>query len=159
MKSKTLKLGLFCLVFALVGASCQNDDLSSQEDKQLSVVEVNTIGCKENLKSTDTEQYIQLTAEGENQLRLKFINAVLNCCPGEISGNAFIANDILKVVFTEETPALCNCICCFDLECVIDLMENRTYNIEVYAGSDIAKAKFSFNYSSDLNSRIDITKP
>jgi len=158
MKTQILKLSLFCLVFALMGASCQNkEQLPPLKDNQLTVSEIKTQGCKENTKSTDIERYIELKAEGENQLRVKFINATLSCCPGEITSNAFIQNEILKVVFSEQTPILCNCICSYDLECVIGSMENRSYNIEIYVRSENPKANFTFNYSKNLDSRIEIS--
>ena len=157
MKPKILKLSLVFLLFPLIGASCQDEEeLPPLEDKQLIVSAIKTQGCKDNLKSTDIEKYIELKAEGENQLRVKFINVTLNCCPGEITTNAFIQNDTLRVIFSEETPAQCDCICDFDLECVIDSMENRSYSIEVYAHSENPKAKFTFNYTPELNYKTSI---
>ncbi len=157
MKHKILKLSTVILLFAFIGAGCQKDELPPLKDKILTVSKTVSNGCKESLKSTETERYIELKAEGENQLRVKFINASLNCCPGKITSNAFIQNGILKVVFTEETPAMCNCICNFDLECVIDSMENREYNLEVYAYSEKPEAKITFNYSQKLNTKTKIS--
>ena len=147
---------MVAFLFFLFGAGCQKDE-PPLKDKILTIVEVNSTGCKKSLKSPETEQYIELKAVGNRQLKVRFINAVLNCCPGKITSNAFIQNGILKVVFIEETPAMCNCICNFDLECVIDSMENREYNLEVYAHSEKPKAKITFNYSSKLNTKIKIT--
>nr|WP_321358214.1 hypothetical protein [uncultured Draconibacterium sp.] len=156
MKLKTLKLSLIFLLIALVVISCQDEEeLPPLEDKQLTVSEIKTQGCKDNLKSNDIERYVELKAEGENQLRVKFINAILNCCPGEITTNAFIQNDTLRVIFSEETPGRCNCICDFDLECVIDSMEQRKYTAKVSAGGDVAS--FTFDYSKSLNSVIEIS--
>ena len=161
MKPKILKLSVVFLLFALIGASCQDEEeLPPLKDKQLTVSEIKSQGCKDNLKSTDVERYIELKAEGENQLRVKFINATLNCCPGEITTNAFIQNDTLKVVFIEQYPGGCNCICDFDLECVIDSMEDRKYNIGVYAQRSIYEepnSKFTFNYSKELDTTIKIS--
>jgi len=157
MKHKDLKLIMIAFFFIFIGAGCQKEELSPLKDKILTVTEVNSTGCKESLKSSDAEQYVELKAVGDKQLKVKFINAVLNCCPGEITSKAFIKNEMLKVVFIEETPAMCNCICNFDLECVIDSMENREYNLEIYAHSDKPKAKLTFNYSSKLNTKIKIT--
>ena len=157
MKSTILKISLVLLLFALIGASCQDEEeLPPLKDKQLTVSEIKTQGCKDNLKSTDVERYIELKAEGENQLRIKFINATLSCCPGEITSNVFIQNEILKVVFSEPTPILCNCFCFYDLECVINSLENRSYNIEIYVRSENPKAKFTFNYTPELNSKTSI---
>ncbi len=156
MKSEILKLSTIALLLLFIGASCEKDEIQPLEDQILTVIETNSDGCKDPLKSSETEQYIELKAEGENQLKITFINAVLNCCPGEITSNVFIQNEIFKVVFIEETPTKCSCICDFDLECVIDSMENREYNLEVYAHSDRPKAKFRFNYSSKLNSKTII---
>jgi len=157
MKHKILKFSTVILLFAFIGASCQKEELSLLKDKILTVTEVNSTGCKESLKSSEIERYIELKAVGEKQLKVKFINATLNCCPGKITSNAFIQNEILKVVFAEETPTKCNCICDFDLECVIDSMEKREYSLEIYAHSEKPKAKITFNYSQKLNTKIKIS--
>ncbi|MBI9065216.1 MAG: hypothetical protein JEZ14_24745 [Marinilabiliaceae bacterium] len=156
MKHKILNIALMFLLPVLLGAGCGKDELPPLEDKILKVTEMNASGCKDQLKSSDIERYVELKAENDNQLRVRFINASLNCCPGEITSNAFIQNEILKIVFMEETMA-CNCICDFDLECVIDSMENRSYEMEVYAHSEKPKAKFTFYYSKKLNARIKVS--
>jgi hypothetical protein len=157
MKSNILKLSTVLLLLLFNGAGCEKDELPPLEDKQLTIVETNAQGCKDNLKSTDIERYVELKAEEDSKLRIKFTNAMLNCCPGEITSSAFIENEVLKVVFMEETPAQCDCNCDFDLECVIDSMENRSYNIEVYAHSEKPKVQLTFTYSTELNSKISIT--
>uniref|UniRef100_UPI003216379A hypothetical protein n=1 Tax=uncultured Draconibacterium sp. TaxID=1573823 RepID=UPI003216379A len=156
MKTQILKLSAVVMLLAFICAGCQDEEqLPPLEDKQLTVSEIKMQGCKENTKSTDIERYIELKAEGENQLRVKFINATLNCCSGEITTNAFIQNDTLKVVFIEQYPGGCNCICNFDLECLIDSMENRTYTTQVAAHGEIAK--FTFKYSSALYFKIKVS--
>ncbi len=136
MKTKKLKLltiFLFLLPFcaAIMGGGCEKeeDKLQPLKDKVLTIVEMNSNGCKESLKSNEIEQYIELKAEGEDQLRFIFINATINCA-GLDTAFAYIQDAILKVSFLEDPSA--NCICNYDLECVIDSMEKRRYNVEVY---------------------------
>ncbi|WP_319229584.1 hypothetical protein [Draconibacterium orientale] len=153
MKLKILKLSLVFLLFALIGASCQDEEeLPPLEDKQLTVSEIKSQGCKDNLKSNDVERYIELKAEGENQLRIKFINATLNCA-GLDTTYAMINDGILRVTFIDYNWA--NCICDFDLECVIDSMEQRKYTAKVSAGGEVAT--FTFHYSKNLDSTIEIS--
>ena len=154
MKLKKNKL-LIILFIALLGCiGCNdNEDKSPLKDKQLTVLEMNAEGCKENLKSIEAEQYIELKAEGESQLRIKFINATINCA-GLDTTYAVIYDGILKVTFFDYN--LANCLCDFDLECVLDSMENRQYELEVYANGEEPKAKITFIYSSKLDSKIDI---
>lgn len=157
MKLKTIFLSFLPLCVALLFAGCEKEELSPLADKILTVLEINSEGCKKKLKSTETERYIELKAERENQLRLKFINASLNCCPGETTSNVYIENEVLKVIFIEEAPAECDCICDFDLECLIDSMESRQYDLEVYANGEKPKAKITFTYSSGLDSKINVS--
>ena len=158
MKKIFFKITYAILLWGLLGGGCEKGDkYPTLEDKQLTVVEVNSGECKQNLKSTETEKYIELKAEQNNQLRVTLINATLNCCPGEITSKAYIKDEILRINFAEETPGKCNCICDFDLECVIGPMEYRSYTIEVYAGSDKAFAKFTFTYCSCLDSKIKLS--
>lgn len=153
MKLKTLKLSLIFLLIALVVISCQDEEeLPPLEDKQLTVSEIKTQGCKDNLKSTNIERYIELTAEGENKLRIKFVNATLNCA-GLDTTYAMINDGILSITFIDFNWA--NCICNYDLECVIDSMEHRKYTAKVSAGGDVAS--FTFDYSQHLDSKVNIS--
>lgn len=155
MIPKILKVSTVVLLFTIIGVACQDDvELLPLKDKQLTISEQQVQGCKENLKSTNIEKYIELKAEGENQLRLKFINATMNC-GGLDTTSAFIQDGILKVVFVDRPIA--DCICYFDLECVVDSMENREYDLEVYVAGDHADADFSFTYSRNLDRTINIT--
>jgi len=152
MKSEILKISLVFLLFALIGASCQDqEELPPLEDKQLTVSEISTQGCKHNLKSNDIERYVELKAEGENKLRVKFINATLNCA-GLDTTYAMINDGILRVTFIDYNWA--NCICNFDLECVIDSMEQRKYTAQVSVQGEVTA--FTFNYTQHLDFKIDI---
>ena len=133
---------------------CAKEEHTSLKDRVLTIIETNSSGCKESLKSSDVDRYIELKAEGDNQLRVKFINAYLNCA-GLDSTDAVINEGILKVVFIEDISA--NCMCYFDLECLIDSMENMTYKLEVYAHGEKPQAKLSFTYSNRLDSKIYIS--
>ena len=152
MKSEILKISLVFLLFALIGVSCQyQEELPPLEDKHLTVSEISTQGCKHNLKSNDIERYVELKAEGENKLRVKFINATLNCA-GLDTTYAMINDGILRVTFIDYNWA--NCICNFDLECVIDSMEQRKYTAQVSVQGEVTA--FTFNYSQHLDFKIDI---
>ena len=152
MKSEILKISLVFLLFALIGVSCQDqEELPPLEDKQLTVSEISAQGCKHNLKSNDIERYVELKAEGENKLRVKFINATLNCA-GLDTTYAMINDGILRVTFIDYNWA--NCICNFDLECVIDSMEQRKYTAQVSVQGEVTA--FTFNYSQHLDFKIDI---
>lgn len=150
-------LSIFLL--ATIALGCHKNDSVPFEDQMLSVVETINSGCKNTTKSTEEEQQsIELKAINGNQLQLTFVNALLNCCTTNIISNASIENSILKVFFAENPPGLCNCICPYDLKCIIDNMENRKYEIEVYAGGDTPDAKFSFTFSRKLNMKYDISE-
>jgi len=140
-----------------IAFGCHKNDSDPLEDQTLSVIETISSGCKGTTKSTTEEpQSIELKAISGNQLQITFVNVLLNCCTENIISNASIENNILKVFFVENPPGLCNCICPYDLECIIDNMENRKYEIEVYAGGDTPDAKFSFTFTQKLDIKYDI---
>lgn len=157
MKRTLLKPSAFLLLFALMGAGCGKEGIQPLKDKTLNISSMKFIGCKETLKSTSVEQYIELKAIGTNKLQVKIINARLNCCPGNIYSSALIVNQTLKINFQEETPGKCNCLCYYDLECTIDSLEKGDYYTEVYVCSETPNAKFSFSYSVDLSKKIVIS--
>ena len=153
MNSNISKLLVALFLFVILQNGCSNDEFSSL-DRDLNIIEMNSNGCKESLKSTNTERYIELKAEKGGQLRLDFINARLNCA-GLDTTYAGIYDGILKVIFIDNPAA--DCVCDFDLECVIDGLTNKVYKLEVYAASEKPKAKITFTYSSRLNAKFDIS--
>jgi len=157
MKTTILKISAFVLLFSLIGAGCEKDGAIPLKDKYLNISAMTYSDCKVTLASNTIVQYIELKAIGKNQLQIKFINASLNCCPEEIYSNAYIKNEILRINFSEKTPAQCNCFCYYDLECTIDSLEVREYTAEVYAHGDSPKARFTFSFSEKLDAKIIIT--
>jgi hypothetical protein len=154
MNSRLIILVTICFLSTILGPGCNNDELPPLNDQILNTSEINTKGCKEQLKTTNVERYIELLAENNNQLRVKFINAQINCAGIETT-SASIQNGILKVFFVERS--LANCICDFDLECLIGSMENRKYEMEIYTHNEIPITKFSFKYSKKLNTQKKIS--
>ena len=155
MKS-ILRNALALLVFVIFAGSCGNKEESQLGEKEFSILEFNAGDCKGNLKSTNESQYIELKAEGSGRLNIKFVNAVFNCCPGKITSSASFQNGILKIVFAEEMGA-CDCICDYDVECLIGSIANGDYDIEVYINNtEEPKASFSFTYSSQLDMTYNI---
>ncbi|MCG6186360.1 hypothetical protein [Maribellus maritimus] len=154
------KSSFYYLVFflSIIFAGCNKEKTIPPENQTLNITKTSASDCKNETKSTQDEaQYIELSAVNENQLKVIFANAVLNCCPGEIVSSACIEDSVLKVTFVETPPGgICDCICPYDLECIIDEMENREYEIEIFAGSNIPNASFSFTFSSDLSMKYDM---
>ncbi len=157
METTILKISAIVLLSSLMWAGCKKESIQKSEDKTLNITYQNYLGCKQDLKSTSNEQYIKLEALGTNQLHVQFINVELNCCPGKLNSIAYMTNEKMKIVFQEEKPAQCNCMCYYDLECIIDSLENREYFVEVYAHGEKPKAKFSFYYSEHFNKIINIS--
>lgn len=152
MKSHILtQILAFSLFIFLFG--CEEDNPEPLKNQSLPIVNTQFSDCKNATKSTkEYIQHIELESINGNQLKVTFVNAILNCCPGEIVADAFIQDNVLKVNFIETPPGgLCNCLCPYDLECIIDNIQNRKYEIEVYTGGEIPDAKFSFVYSSNLD--------
>ncbi len=153
-KTKPLLLVPLLLTIAL---GCINNEPGLEGNQDLSVVNTSSAECKNTTKSAGIwPQSIELKAVNGNQLNVTFINAILNCCTEEIVSSACIEDNILKVFFVENPPGLCDCICPYDLGCIIGNMEAREYEIEICAGGDIPDAKFSFTFSQKLDMEYEI---
>lgn len=158
MKPKALKL--ICIFFVLplfimlvFVTGCEKDE-PSFENRDLNILEINSSGCKSDLKSISKEQYVELTAEEGNKLRIKYTNAILSCGGDLDTVYASIYNGKLIVNFVTNPGA--NCLCNYDLECLIDSLENKYYDIEIYVSSPEPMAKFRFKYFSNLYWKEDI---
>ena len=153
MNLKFVKLSAMLLALVMVISCESKDENLSEEYKELKVLSQQAFECKLGLKSTKSDQKIKLKAEDGNRLRLSYSNAKINCA-GLDTTHAVLNNGMLSVSFIENPMA--DCICVRDLECVIDAMEQRKYDIKVYVNGEEPKAVFSFVYSSELDLTYEV---
>ncbi len=82
------------------------------------------VGCKDFLPSASDGQdaapgpgweCLEYDCDGKGTLRLKHVNAGFNCCPGTISAEIVISEGEIRIR-EDESSALCDCNCLFDLD-------------------------------------------
>lgn len=90
-------------------------------------------------------------------MSLNHVNTYFNCQPGELSIQATLEGNEIKILETEE-QALVKCICPYDLYCEIGPLKNEKYTIVVYKKTfeDGEYARFSITYSNALSGKYQI---
>ncbi len=150
--------GIAAVIFLLIATiRCDKEEVLNLSDTVLPVTSYTSSDCKGNLRSLETECYVVLKSIDNNKLKVEYINAEMNCCPGEIKAQASIQDKILKIIFYEDPPGDCRCLCNYDLSCVIDSILPGKYETEIYRGGELPDAHFSFTYSQSLELRYNIT--
>ncbi len=79
-------------------------------------------------------------------LKLKHVNAGFNCCPGLLSAQVTLSEEIISITEQEE-EALCHCNCLYDLNFEITRVAQEKYKInfiEPYA-ENMPKLEFEIN--------------
>ncbi len=148
-----MKLFITVVITTTMILSCNHEN----ETNQPSGVNGQLVGqsdCKNNKSGSGTTEVsdslscVEYTFEAtNNKLILKHINAVFNCCPGNLSCNVTISNDTI-IIQESEQHALCNCDCLYDLDIEVTGIESRQYQIqfiEPYIGE-----QEPLNFSIDL---------
>lgn len=125
--------GILILSFLL---SCNKEDTQSPGIGKI----VGASDCK-NTKSTVNDTVLGCAEYSYNNtsgtLLIKHINAIFNCCPGDITCDVSIKNDTISVMETS-SEASCHCSCFYDLDIEIAGIEEKEYYIrfiEPYIGS------------------------
>ncbi len=76
----------------------------------------------------DNEECAQWSYDGESVLSIAHINAAFNCCPGEISFDIDISDNVITVTENKEDQG-CDCICVFDVSYDVIGIEPGSYTI------------------------------
>lgn len=102
------------------------------------------------LTDTPVQECVVLHYDGNGNLDIDHMNALFNCCPGEIHGEVQI-NGHTIVIREDETQAGCHCNCHYNLEFQVTNLQAGNYTIQV-ACFDGRVLEFSFILSSDTSS-------
>lgn len=119
---------------------------------------INHNGCKEDLLSQAStagknstgivRECLEFRYNGEKTLEIDHINALFNCCPGEITANfEFDGNTI--IITEKQAEAGCHCICHFDVNFHFDNIPPAVYTIRVFAADSHGEDR---EFSIDLTS-------
>ena len=151
------------LMMACFTSSCNGDGNEKSDDTPFHVKTVANSGCKKTGNETrsaddiSNPEYIEYNAMGNGYLSLNHVNTYFNCQPGELSIQATLEGNEIKILETEE-QALVKCICPYDLYCEIGPLKNEKYTIVVYKKTfeDGEYARFSITYSNALSGKYQI---
>jgi hypothetical protein len=142
-------LSLFSIsLFIVLLISCQEEQQKELPPMNGSVTSQSD--CKSYAKSThddntpDSISKVNYIFDSESStLYMEHINAGFNCCPEEISIQASFHNDTIYIEKSEEA-ALCNCLCCFDINMEISNVKQTAYTIHFIELYNNALPEISF---------------
>jgi len=121
--------------FILALASCKKEETIV---RQISLTDVGFSDCKatENGTATTGDEQVEYSYEEGSLLHFVHRNVIFNCCQSEnnLTVEVSLSGDSIIVHEFEKEPALCNCICPYDMECTIGPLEEKQYWIIVKAG-------------------------
>ncbi len=151
------KIIFFSAIALLVLAtmSCNKEENKTIITKQgkLNVKNLSYGDCKSNSLKSTKKEYLELIADGK-YLKIKHVNSVFNCCPGEISVNSKISNDTIFIDENEKEHA-CNCICNYDLNYKIGTLEYGKYTV-ILNKLHTPFIKFYLDFNPNTNKIINI---
>lgn len=101
-------------------------------------------GCK-SLYTRSITEFVELKTINKFQLKIKHIDAMLNCEPGKIGYNCQAGEGIVTINEREESTAA-NCACLYDLEYTITLPQYGTYKLVI---NSYEFGEFEFTASTD----------
>ena len=150
---KYLKLASFILATILLFTNCEKN-----ENKFFEVKDFTHSDCKNNSQKTSLEECIKIKTLNDNTIQINHVNAVFNCCPGELSAEGTIKNDTITIN-ESETEHSCNCICPYDLDYTIGKLEYGVYTIKLQTmNADYFQFNLNFNSNTDTTILINNTK-
>jgi hypothetical protein len=95
------------------------------------------------------EDCVQYEYDGTGVLTLKHVNAGFNCCPGKITADIDIENNVITIV-EHESESACRCLCLFDVDYKIENLQPGEYEIkfaELYLDSGDDPLEFTCDLS------------
>lgn len=158
---KTIKFCLALLFMASMTA-CSSDDEKNdgrQEGGKEQKEEIETgpwtkvTGCLEETRGMFAET-ITVEARENGQLYFKNGNAYF-CCEHEKLTIAASVNGKTISITEQETDPRVNCICPYDLECLVEGLKAGDYEVVVMR-DNLEKCRFNISYSSTLKQSLEI---
>lgn len=149
---KTVKI-LLAFVMALTAVACDNNDENPVGEGQVPVTLKNfaNTGCKGNSAraigdSSALSEAIEYSCIHEGYLYLNHVDAIFNCCPGELNASVKVDGNLITVS-EWSTEDGCKCICPYDLSYEIGpLQEGVAYVLTIeHKGETLQVADFVFS--------------
>ncbi len=148
MKSRTLFIMLLTLLLGVVGCNKQENG----QVPETGVKDFTSSICKGTLRA-EPEESGTFQAVEDGYLLMKHLNAVFNCCPGQLFVTVtMVGNEI--TINEDETEQGCKCVCPYDLSYKVGpLLTSKEYTI-VLKQKGIIRARFNIRYAPGLSGNI-----
>ncbi len=142
------------LFIGIVGCD-DKEEKSNEQSIFTGVKDLSHTECKAETKAFLGKEYLNLKAEGK-YLAVEHINAVFNCCPGELSVTSKVSNDTIFINETEK-EAGCKCICPYDLNYKVGALEYGKYHVILsQMDANTILVEFDLNFNSETTETINI---
>ena len=147
-----MPISIFLSVLLTLISSCEK----KQDNGAMRITNMAHSGCKDNPKNgLDSKSYsegtLKLQAIKGGNMQVFHGNAINSCCGGTITANCQLRNDTIFVT-EESSNNSCNCVCPYDLEYVINHLEEKEYVIQVGTYRQI-----TFTFNNDLDTVYDLS--
>ena len=145
----------FCIILSAVttaNSACSSDN--DEKTGKSTVAWSSVSGCKtesamRKAKTNDAypwKETVSCEARKNGQLYIKHVNAVFNCEAENLGISATVGGN--RIIITEEGAGnSANCICCYDLECIIEGLDKGHYVIVFQRnGENEPRFEFALDY-------------
>lgn len=110
---------------------------------------------------SSSESCVEYNYDAANKtLFLKHVNAGFNCCPGTLSANITLVENIITIAESEQEAA-CHCNCLFDLTFEITDLKPGAYRIvmvEPYLHDDDPALSFLLDLTTEPNGNVCVPR-
>lgn len=96
------------------------------------------------------EELVEYEKKENSQLYLKHVNAIFNCGTDEVQVSATIDGRNINII-EQGDDVSANCVCPFDVECLVNGLTDGIYKIGIYQGSlSNLRYEFVIEYTSSM---------
>ncbi len=161
---KLLLFGVIALFLSVMGGCEKEQKKTVKRKEKLEIKNFSHTDCKksayyiEKSNQRSREEYLELKAD-RKYLRVRHIDALLNCCPEEIIATSKISNDTLYIREKEKSPHGCDCACLYDLDYKIGKLDyTKYYVVLTMRRSKEPYLEFELDFNENYNNTIYIKK-
>lgn len=150
---------ILSIIGVLILATCNNsvdESINHPEDTKITISEYSYSGCLNNSRSTDNIESIHLKMQNNGQLLIEHKNVFFNCSPDTITLSIKTDSTYNIEINEDEVNPMANCICPYNLECIINGIKSEDYFISISQG-DIEKIKINLDFSNDIDTLINLS--
>lgn len=147
-------LSLLIILFSFFACSKDEGIQGLEKATQAQLEEVIFSGCKGDNTTFGNNENILIQPISDCKIKVKHQNVLFNCCIDEPFVNLNTKGNTIQVEESSSAP-VCNCICPYDIEFMIDSLEPGTYNF-ILNYENLQKVKLSFKIPLKESLQVDI---